>query len=73
MSAIMGGKPKMPDTSKQDALIAKQEEQLKAQMAEEEEQRKRAAASKRARGTGTQSLLTGLESGVLKGSRETLG
>ncbi len=63
-------KPKAPDTSRQQALLAEQEDRIKQQ---EEETRKRDAASqnaRRARSSGRASLITGSETGV---KRETLG
>ena len=62
-------KPKMPDTSAQTALLAKQEAELKAR---ESETAKRQAAAMRARkGRRAASLITGNnETGV---TRTTLG
>lgn len=58
----------MPDTSKQQALLADQDKALKAQ--ELATQQKQAAALKAKKLSAKSSLLTGGEAGVLK---ETLG
>lgn len=65
----MFSKPKMPDTSAQSALLAKQDAELKAR---ESETAKRQAASMQARrGRAAASLITGgNETGVM---RSTLG
>lgn len=73
MGSILAPKvPKavVPDTSKQDAALAKQEDLIKQQ--EDETKRRDAAslAARRARTGSRSSLITGSETGVL---RETLG
>jgi hypothetical protein len=64
-------KPKTPDTSKQEALMASQDAELRArelQTAQADAATKRA---KRAQGSRRASLITGAETGVQ--ARETLG
>lgn len=64
----MFSKPKMPNTSKQEALLAEQEKKIAQQ---ENETKKKQAAALKAKGLSKKSsLLTGSETGVLK---ETLG
>lgn len=68
----MFSKPKAPDTSKQEALLAKQELDIKQR--EDDTKRRDAAAqnARRGRATARSSLITGgNEVGVV--SRETLG
>lgn len=66
--ATMFSKPKAPDTSKQQALLAEQEKRITQQ---ENETKKRQAAALRARQAGKRNpLITGGEVGVLK---DTLG
>lgn len=59
-------KPKAPDTSKQQALLAEQEKRIKQQ--EDETKRRDAAAAnaRRARASGRASLITGAETGVAR-------
>lgn len=66
----MFSKPKTPDTSRQQALLAEQDKRLAQQ--EEETKRKDAASTnaRRARAAGRGSLITGAETGV---KREVLG
>ena len=69
MGSILS-KPKAPDTSAQQKLLAEQEARVKQQ---ETETKRREAASqqaRRARASGRASLITGGETGV---GRETLG
>lgn len=61
-------KPKVPDTSAQQAAIAKREELLEAQ--ETETKRREASAISARRRRARSSLITGDETGVL---RQTLG
>ena len=61
-------KPKMPDTSKQTALLAEQEKRVQQQ--ETETARRQAASFSARRRRARTSLITGNETGVL---RETLG
>ncbi len=66
MGAVFS-KPKMPDTSAQEAALAAQEAKLKAEeeaMAEEERKKKAAATSARKGQSGGASLLTGFDTGV---------
>lgn len=66
MGSMFGGKPPKPDT-------AAQEKQLAEQKAENERLQAASNSKKKAqlgRNSGSRSLLTGLESGVLK---DTLG
>ena len=67
----MGGKPKAPDTSKQDALIRKQQKQLdeqkkQAQLEEDRLRDQRVASQKSLRGrlAGRRSLISGSELGT---------
>ena len=68
------GKPKMPDTSKQEALLKQKEDAIALQ----ESERKKALAAKGRAGAGassTSSLLSGLDTGVtpVGAKRTTLG
>jgi hypothetical protein len=69
MSSIFS-KPKVPDTSKQEAALVDQEKRVAS---EEEASKKKQAATmqaRRARSSGQASLITGAETGV---TRTTLG
>lgn len=70
--ASMLSKPKAPDTSKQQAMLAEQEARTRQQ--EEETKRREAsmAQARRARTSGRASLLTGAETGVAE-KKTTLG
>jgi hypothetical protein len=77
INKLMTKKPKSPDMSRQNALIAEQEASLKKQEAEAEDRKKKEAANTRARrGRSGDSLLTGLETGITpvqSSRRSTLG
>lgn len=66
--STMFSKPKMPDTSKQEARIEAQDKKVAEQEAEQEAQQQ---SMRRSRGAGARrsSLLTGAETGL----RETFG
>lgn len=62
--ASLLSKPKQPDSSRQQALLAEQEKKMTAQ---ELETKRKQAASLKARNSGKKSsLITGSETGVLK-------
>ena len=61
-------KPKVPDTSAQQALLAEQESRIK--QAETETARRSSASAQARRKRATTSLITGSETGTL---RKTLG
>ena len=67
MASILS-KPKVPDTSKQQALLAEQEKRIVQQ--ETESKRKAASSLQARRKRISTSLITGGETGVL---RDTLG
>lgn len=70
MASKLMGKPKAPDTSKQQEALLQQEKRIAA---EEEAQKKKessALQARRARSSGRASLITGEETGV---TRTTLG
>lgn len=63
--------PKAPDTSKQDALQAKQEARLARQEAQQQEQLRARAAARRT--GGARSLLSPMREDAMKGITSNLG
>jgi hypothetical protein len=63
-------KPKAPDNSKQQALLAEQDSRLQQQEAETRRRDAASLAARRGRNASRSSLITGGETGV---ARETLG
>jgi hypothetical protein len=68
MGSILS-KPKAPDTSRQQALLAEQEARVQQQEAETKRREAASQRARRARTAGGASLLTGSEQGV----KNTLG
>lgn len=71
MGAVLS-KPKKPDTSKQEALLAEQEARIKQQEQDTAQRDAAAQKARRARTSARGSLLTGSETGVTD-KRTTLG
>lgn len=71
MSGLFGGGGRAPDTSKQDAIQAKQEKRTAAQ--EAEEQRRLAAQTKARQSGGYRSLLSPDRSDAMAGLGRKLG
>lgn len=68
---MLFGAPKAPDTSKQEALQAKQEERLKRQEAEELQKQQSRLRSRRT--GGYRSLLSPAREDAMKGLSDNLG
>lgn len=69
----MFSSPKKPDTSKQEALIAEQENQIKQDKLDADRKRKESAAATRSRSSGMAGLISGSELGVTPVGRTSIG